>query len=108
MPQTIHFQSEHKGNEVAALFNGHPDLHMFVRDTRSYQWAKEKLNQCSITLCPDMAHQLWPLKPTTETVKDVLYFLRTDIETVGGQSNSMTRQMPPTVWTGILYSLRWK
>ncbi|WP_152379466.1 polysaccharide pyruvyl transferase family protein [Paenibacillus brasilensis] len=85
MPQTIHFQSEQKANEVAALFNAHPDLHMFVRDTRSYQWAKDKLNQCHITLCPDMAHQLWPLKPTTVTVKDVLYFLRTDIETVGGQ-----------------------
>lgn len=64
---------------------GKGELAAVLRDTRSYQWAKEKLHQCSITLCPNMEHQLWPLKPTTETVKDVLYFLRTDIETVGGQ-----------------------
>lgn len=85
MPQTIHFQSERKAEMTAVLFNNHPDLHMFVRDTRSYEYANDKFNKCHVTLCPDMAHQLWPIIPSAEPDKDILYFLRTDIETVSGQ-----------------------
>ncbi|WP_025678431.1 polysaccharide pyruvyl transferase family protein [Paenibacillus massiliensis] len=85
MPQTIHFQSEAKANEAAALFNSHPDMHIFVRDTRSYAYASEKFNNCDIQMCPDMAHQLWPLKTTSAPQQEVLYFLRNDIETVKDQ-----------------------
>ncbi|MDP4098026.1 polysaccharide pyruvyl transferase family protein [Paenibacillus sp. P96] len=85
MPQTIHFESERKADMAAALFNNHPDLHIFVRDARSYDFATAKFHKCKIRMCPDMAHQLWPLKPTARPRKDVLYFLRTDIETVAGQ-----------------------
>ncbi|MFB5761814.1 polysaccharide pyruvyl transferase family protein [Paenibacillus medicaginis] len=87
LPQTIHFENERKADMTAALFNNHPDLHLFVRDMRSYDFAMAKFHNCRVRLCPDMAHQLWPLQPASRPAKDVLYFLRTDSETFAGQQH---------------------
>jgi len=65
---------------TAAILNRHPDLHLFVRDTLSREMAKERLDACNIYLSPDMAHQLWPIRSPVVPDKDLLRFLRTDIE----------------------------
>ncbi|ANS74230.1 exopolysaccharide biosynthesis protein [Paenibacillus yonginensis] len=80
MPQTIYFSREANYDRSAAIFNAHPDLHLFVRDQAGYELAKRKFNRCRVYLSPDMAHQLWPILPNTKVEKDRLYFLRTDIE----------------------------
>ncbi|WP_040951909.1 polysaccharide pyruvyl transferase family protein [Gorillibacterium massiliense] len=85
LPQTIFYRKESELNYTASIFNRHPDVHLFVRDTLSYELASERFHSCHIRLSPDMAHQLWPIKPMARPQKDLLLFLRTDIEKAGGE-----------------------
>lgn len=80
LPQTIFYIEESEFDRTAQIFNQHRDVHLYVRDTLSYNMALEKFNTCNVYLSPDMAHQLWPIMPTSDPVKELLYFFRTDIE----------------------------
>lgn len=80
LPQTIFFKEESEYDRTAQLFNNHPDAHLFVRDTLTYDMASQKFHKCHIYLSPDMAHQLWPIMPKGKPDKDLLCFFRTDIE----------------------------
>jgi len=79
LPQTIYFRDEAAYDRAAAIFSGHPDAHLFVRDTGVYEEAVRKFD-CSVCLSPDMAHQLWPIQPRGTQRGDLLHFLRTDVE----------------------------
>lgn len=78
LPQTIFFRDKARERETFALYRRHRDLHLFVRDEASYQTARQYLDH--VYLCPDMAHQLYPLAGTAKPVKSTLYMLRTDRE----------------------------
>jgi len=80
LPQTIFYKEESEYDRTAALFNQHDDVHLFVRDTLTYEKAVEKFHACKVYLSPDMAHQLWPIRPTNSPSKELLCFFRTDIE----------------------------
>lgn len=85
LPQTIFYKSETEFERTAAIFNRHPDLHLYVRDTLSLDMAQDKFKTCSLYLSPDMAHQLWPIRSTNLPEKELLCFLRTDIEKTAEQ-----------------------
>jgi pyruvyl transferase EpsO len=80
LPQTIFYKNESEYDRTAQIFNGHKDVHLYVRDTLSYSSASEKFHRCNVYLSPDMAHQLWPIRHKDSPAKDLLCFFRTDIE----------------------------
>lgn len=80
LPQTIFYKEESEFDRTAQIFNKHNDLHLYVRDTLSHDMASSKFNEINVYLSPDMAHQLWPIMPTSSPGKELLYFFRTDIE----------------------------
>lgn len=80
LPQTVYFESDDNYKKTCEIFNEHPDLHLCVRDHKSYALA-EKMTK-NVYLMPDMAHQLYPLRQTILDVhnKRILFFSRTDKE----------------------------
>ncbi len=79
LPQSIHFGDADKANQSRAIFSGHPDFHLVVRDHESLAIARA-LYDCHTHLCPDMALHLvrWP-RPAPAT-HDLFALLRTDRE----------------------------
>jgi pyruvyl transferase EpsO len=80
LPQTIFYKSELNFGRTAAIFNRHPDLHLYVRDTLSYELARKKFKNIKVFMSPDMAHQLYPIASPSRPSGETLFFLRTDIE----------------------------
>lgn len=79
LPQTIHFNSQDEYEKSCNQLCKHQDLHICVRDTVSYNFAKNMSN--NVYLMPDMAHQLYPINVIIEeTSKKTFYFKRQDIE----------------------------
>lgn len=78
LPQTIYFG--HKDNEKKArnLFTKHQDLHIFVRDYKSFNRLDGFTN--NTYLMPDMAHQLWSITSNSSPRKKNLFLLRRDKE----------------------------
>lgn len=60
LPQTIHFQQETRLERSRQVFESHPDLHLIVRDSHSFELAKQYFPSCNLQMLPDMAHHLWP------------------------------------------------
>ena len=85
LPQTIYYSSVAEFDRTADILNRHPDVHLYVRDTLSLELAKDKFENCNVYLSPDMAHQLWPIRSRTGPDRELLRFLRTDIEKTAGQ-----------------------
>jgi pyruvyl transferase EpsO len=109
LPQTIYYKDEREYDKTARIFNQHPDLHLFTRDTGCYELAKKKFKACQVYLSPDMAHQLWPMSSNNEESKDILYFLRTDIETDQAQQALMDRSSRDYYdWTTLFTKLNKK
>lgn len=80
LPQTIHFESSSTYWNCCNTLREHPDLHICVRDERSFRLAKEMTNH--VYLLPDMAHALYPLdKSDCELGGDKAFrLMRSDIE----------------------------
>ncbi|RUS42659.1 polysaccharide pyruvyl transferase family protein [Cohnella sp. AR92] len=85
LPQTIFYKDVREFEKTADILNKHSDVHLFVRDTISLELAKDKFSNCRVYLSPDMAHQLWPIRSKAEPGKELLRFLRTDIEKTADQ-----------------------
>jgi len=85
LPQTIHYKDVREFDRTADILNRHKDVHLFVRDTLSLEMAKDKFKRCGVYLSPDMAHQLWPIRGGGEPARELLRFMRTDIEKTAGQ-----------------------
>lgn len=66
LPQTVHFSSVREQRRSARVFREHPDLHFCVRDERSYEIALQFSEH--VYLVPDMAHQLFPITPSGDSV----------------------------------------
>lgn len=79
LPQSIHFEDTKNFEKCCEKLSRHPDLHICVRDTPSYDMAK--LMTPNIYLLPDMAHQLWPLERKFAPDRQVLKLRRRDSET---------------------------
>lgn len=83
LPQSIYFANEENLKEAAEVFNGHPDLTLFVRDRYSYEIACQHFSNCQVILAPDMAFQLVELKNSclkNNHQKSILYHCREDRE----------------------------
>ena len=48
LPQTIFYKSETEFDRTAQIFNGHPDVHLYVRDSLSYQLATKRFHRCGV------------------------------------------------------------
>lgn len=82
LPQTAHFSNDEAMKKSAAIFAKHPDLHLFSRDTKTFELMKMHFSD-KVKLSPDMAHQLYgtlPQKDLSQVNGQTLYFLRKDIE----------------------------
>lgn len=98
LPQTIFYKSDIELKKTARIFNGHKDVHFFVRDTVSYELAKKEFHQTNVYLSPDMAHQLWPIKPKGQPHAEMLYFFRKDIEKTKNQNQYESVSGPGSVF----------
>lgn len=81
LPQTVYFSSKNAQRDSFSLLAKHKDLHLFVRDRDSYRKASELLR--NVSLSPDMAHQLWPIKPVHSPKYKTLFHDRRDKEHAG-------------------------
>lgn len=82
LPQTIYFESPTKVAECVAIFAAHPDLHICLRDQRSYDFFRRHFPN-PVYLFPDMAHFLWDeMAPYRREMgeRETLLFMRTDKE----------------------------
>ncbi len=81
LPQSIHFRVPSEVDRFAALVADHPDFVLYVRDTRSLDFAREHL-ACPSHLAPDSAYALG--EQSRDAVQcDVLMLMRTDDERQG-------------------------
>lgn len=99
LPQTIHFTDKAEQERSLAVFAEHPDFHLYVRDEASYAIASEKL--VNVRLCPDMAHQLFPIPSGAAPGERVLAVLRTDTE-VSGETPEVAAFDRLTDWPQLL------
>lgn len=81
LPQSIHFRVQPQVARFAALVADHPDFVLYVRDTRSLDFAREHL-ACPTHLAPDSAYALGPQARAAPQC-DVLMLMRTDDERQG-------------------------
>ena len=58
LPQTAHFSNEVAMKKSASIFSQHKDLHLFSRDTNTFEMMKAHFSP-NVALSPDMAHQLY-------------------------------------------------
>lgn len=92
MPQSIHFADPAKQARCSEIFRAHPDLHICVRDHESFQIARSMSDH--VYLMPDMAHQLWPMKPkASQTRRKTLCLQRRDDEAAGSITEATALSM---------------
>lgn len=91
LPQTLHYQNERARAASREILNSHADLHLILRDSRSYSVAGELFGDCHTHLAPDMTAALYPLKASLGLQlgdeldpAGELYLLRTDVEARNG------------------------
>lgn len=78
LPQTAFFNNELKKEESKKIFKNHKKLVMFARDESTYKIFKDFTDKAY--LMPDMAHELYGSLPKNKKNKNILYFLRKDVE----------------------------
>jgi pyruvyl transferase EpsO len=107
LPQTLHFLDARGLDRFAEVAAGHPDLHLFWRDRRSYDVASARF-PANNYLAPDMSHALWPRyrRPPTADGKP-LFFMREDREDAGVPAALEAGRNRILDWAEIL-SPRWK
>lgn len=101
LPQTIHFSSDAAMAKSIAIFQQHKDVHICVRDEKSYALAKQFTKNAY--LVPDMAHHLFPIWSSEAEAKTTLLLSRTDDEKAGvekaGAGNAAKQQSAYTTIT---------
>lgn len=105
LPQSIWFQESQNLARARAVFDGHPDLTILVRDTRSLEFARNEFRATSL-LCPDMAFALGPLSRPAAADHDIVWLLRRDIESAGDTSIAMGLDTIPVDWPADQDSVR--
>lgn len=82
LPQTICFRDAAALSKARAIFDGHRDLTVLVRDQQSLEFARKEFRATSLP-CPDMAFMLGSLPRPQAPDRDVLWLWRNDMESVG-------------------------
>jgi pyruvyl transferase EpsO len=87
LPQAIYYRDPERLRRSAEIMRQHGDLHLFLRDRRSFELACAEFATTTVTLAPDMAVFLYPLHHTLnhefgriEPRYDVIYLMRRDWE----------------------------
>jgi len=86
LPQTIHYNNLFLLKRTATILNNHRDLHLFLRDQRSFDLARFWFPDSECYLAPDMATFLYPLQESLNFQLDVsskgstIFLLRKDLE----------------------------
>ncbi len=87
LPQTIYYRSPERLRQSAEKLRQHDDLHLFVREQKSFELALAEFTTTTLTLVPDMAAFLYPLPSTLNCEfapprhrDGILYFMRRDWE----------------------------
>ena len=92
LPQSVCYQSAEEQRKSAEILCAHADLHIFIRDRKSFCIAKEMAR--SVYLVPDMAHHLYPVRFRARAGRRPLHLIRTDKEATrwktDGQSSEST------------------
>lgn len=104
LPQTVFYQSEEALQRTVSIFNKHADLHLYLRDEKSFQLVSEHFQKCKVKLMPDMAHQLWPIQFKDAPNKERLNFLRMDIEADDEQFSVASQMQDDTLDWHTLYN----
>lgn len=95
-PQTLYYTNDEYGNKTALesrnIFSKHKNLFLFVRDEKSYEYAKSKLGfhcEKNLFFCPDMVifGTLAQKNISTSNLKTALICLRNDIEKTANTAN---------------------
>ena len=81
LPQSIHFADDAATSETARAIRTHGAFTLLVRDQRSFDFARAHFD-CPVHLCPDMAFCIGR-RPRQSPHVDLVYLLRTDIESKG-------------------------
>ncbi len=89
LPQSIHFRVPAQAQRFASLVADHPDFVLYVRDTRSLDFAREHFS-CPSHLAPDSAYALGKQGRGTPQC-DLLMLMRTDDEKQGYATPSTTQ-----------------
>jgi pyruvyl transferase EpsO len=97
LPQTIHFRDGANLARARAVFDGHPNLTILVRDAASLDIAQREFRTTSV-LCPDMAFYLGSVTRPRVPDVDMLWLRRTDLEAVAHGSEIGTRRTFVTDW----------
>jgi pyruvyl transferase EpsO len=97
LPQSIHFREKDNLQRAKSVFNGHPDLTIFVRDTKSLALARNEFRARSV-LCPDMAFALGPLRRPEPPDEGVVCLLRADTESLGHAAASAASGVELVDW----------
>ncbi|WP_427179363.1 polysaccharide pyruvyl transferase family protein [Paenibacillus sp. TC-CSREp1] len=104
LPQTVYYQSEEALQRTVSIFNKHSDLHLYLRDEKSFQLVSEHFLNCKVRLMPDMAHQLWPIQFKGVPNNKRLNFLRMDIEADEEQFAAASQMQDDTLDWHTLYN----
>ena len=79
LPQSIKFSSTEYLEETARVIEKHPNFKLLVRDQSSFEMS-QKMFDCDVRLCPDMAYGMSPITTRMEPEVDFLFLMRTDHE----------------------------
>jgi pyruvyl transferase EpsO len=110
LPQSIYFAEPDNAARAAQIFNAHPNLTLFARESVSYQLAQQYFPNCRILQAPDMAFQLYPLPRlmiAPDQAQSILWHQRRDPESNG-------TFVPPEinldiqVWRACEWVYRWQ
>lgn len=112
LPQSVHFNNPRELDYACAVFKRHPDLHIFLRDRRSYALLHSN-GVPNLELCPDMAHALWgTISAPKPVLHNALYLLRRDeeegdlpLDIVSERPASMDWDDILTGWTQSVYRM---
>ncbi|MGQ0658304.1 MAG: polysaccharide pyruvyl transferase family protein, partial [Chromatiales bacterium] len=103
LPQTMHFTQPQLLDAALRVLNGHPDVHLLLRDHRSFERAASIFHHAACRLVPDMAVFLHPVREALAIANGrvgtarTIYLLRRDGER--GASDDAIR-IPDECWLG--------
>ena len=85
-PQTLYFSDDAEGEKQKKLskeiYNNHKSLYLFMRETKSYELAKDEMKLKNVFLAPDIVLALDPFEAAINERKGVVFCLRSDKEKV--------------------------
>jgi pyruvyl transferase EpsO len=90
LPQSIHFADDAAIAETACAIRAHGAFTLLVRDQKSFDFARAHF-ECPAHLCPDMAFCIG-CRPRQSPHVDLVYLLRTDVESKGDLRAPDTRE----------------